>query len=255
MINNQQPKKSRVAVVSGGTGYVGSAIVKRLSADGLNVAMLYHSASEEEIDSLLKALPGNGHRAYKCRLEDASAVEKVIEKIEGEQGPIYACIHTAATLPPPKQLHLSSRDDLEGYFNLNVFGAFNFISTCALRLKQHEAGVIAGITTAGVVSQLNTRARGIYSSSKFALQGMLVALKEELAPHHVRVYSIAPGVMPGGLNRDTPQAFLDMVKEKSPTKALAEAKDIASVVSFLCSDDSSHLTNLTLVVAPESGMI
>jgi len=150
-------------------------------------------------------------------------------------------------------LHLSSVEDLKEQCNVNIFGSFNLLSACALRLKEHKEGVIVGITTAAVVSQTNTRARGAYSLVKFALQGMLAAFKEELASYNVRVYSVAPGVMNGGMNHATPQAFIEMIKEKSPTKTLAQSTDVAAAISFLCSNDSIHLTNLTLLIAPESG--
>jgi enoyl-[acyl-carrier-protein] reductase (NADH) len=58
--------------------------------------------------------------------------------------------------------------------------------------------------------------------------------------------------MAGGLNKSTPTAFLDMTREKSPTKALATAEDVADKISFLCSDNSRDVTDLTFLIAPES---
>lgn len=252
---NEEQKITKIAVVSGATGYVGSEIIKRLASDGMCIAMLYYHAPKETVSQMLAALPGKGHRAYQCDLENAENVAQTVETIEQNQGRIYACVHAAGILPKRKQLYLSSVEDLKEQFGVNVFGSFNFLSACARRLKEHRGGVILGITTVAVVSQVNTRALGAYVPAKFGVQGMLVALKEELAPFHVRVYSVAPGFMPGGMNRDMPQAFLDIAKEKSPTKTLAEASDVAAVVSFLCSDDSLHLSNLTLAVAPESGFM
>lgn len=242
----------RIAVVSGGTGYVGSAIVRKLAEDGLRVAILYHRATEESVREILASLPGTGHEAYQSDITDTKSVARAIQAIEERQGPLYASIHAAGVMPMRKQLHLSSVQNLREQFEPNVFGSFNFLSTCALRLKEHGRGVIVGITTAGVATDTNTKARGAYSPMKFALQGMLVSFREELAPYHVRVYSVAPGVMPGGMNKDTPQAFLDMVKESSPTKTLAGAADVADIVSFLCSDKSVDLSDLTILIAPES---
>lgn len=253
MSTNQKNQELKVAVVSGGTGYVGSEIVKRLAADGMRVAALYLNASEEVVTDIISKLPGSGHQAYQCDLRDADAVNQTIETIEKNQGAIYVCVHAAGTMPKRKKLYLSSVGDVKEQFDADVFSAFNFLSSCAVRIKEYEKGIIIGITTAAVVSQANTKARGVYSPVKFALQGILSAFREELSPYGVRVYSVAPGVMPGGLNKETPQAFLDMVKEKSPTKNLAQASDVAGTVSFLCSRDSFHLANLTLLVAPEAG--
>ncbi|MEK7608030.1 MAG: SDR family oxidoreductase [Patescibacteria group bacterium] len=245
-------KQGRVSVISGGTGYVGSAIAKKLAEDGMKIAVLYKSASDEEVAKLISEFHGTEHASYKCDLADAAGVTKTIERIEAEQGPIFAAVHAAGTMPMRKQLYLSTVEDLREQFEPNVFGSFNFLSACALHLAEHGDGVIVGITTAGVVTDLNTKARGAYSPMKFALQGMLVALREELLPHGVRVYSVAPGVMPGGMNAETPKAFLDMVRVSGPTKTLAEAKDVAGVVSFLCSESARELKDLTLLLAPES---
>lgn len=244
--------EQKVAVVSGALGYVGSAISATLASAGFRIAALYHDSSEEDVRTFLAQLPGSGHQAYQCDLEDSVAVGRVLDSVEKECGTPYACIHAAGTLPKRKQLHLSTVEDLREQFEVNVFGSFNFLSACAARLKSAGRGVLIGITTASVVSQTNTKARGAYSPMKFAVQGMLVALREELAPFSVRVYSVAPGVLPGGLNKDTPAAFLDMFKSKSPTKTLASASDVAEVVSSLCSGTSAHTSDLTVLVAPEA---
>lgn len=248
-------KKPKIAVVSGGMGYVGSEIGRRLAADGLSVAVLYHNSPKEKVDDFLSSLGGSGHRAYQCDLTDAAKVAATFAAIERDIGTPFAAIHAAGTLPEPFPLHLTTSESLRKQFEPNVFGAFNFLKSAAACLKTHGRGSLIGITTAGVIATTNTKARGAYSPQKFAVQGMLTAFKEELSSNGVRVYSVAPGVMKGGLNRETPQAFIDMVKEKSPTKTLATASDVATVVSFLCSDSSKAVTNLTLLVAPESGML
>ncbi len=242
-----------VAVISGGTGYIGSEIARRLATDGISVAIIYNKTSSNDAKRIISKLAGKGHRVYKCDLNNPALVSNTIGKIEKEMGVLSICVHAAGTMPKQKQLHLSNVEELRKQFEENVYTGFNFLSACSTRLKEHKRGVVIGITTAGVVSQKNTNARGAYSPIKFALQGMLVSFREELSLYNVRVYSIAPGVMPGGLNRNTPRAFLDIVKEKSPTKTLAEATDVAAGVSFLCSTNSQHITNLTLLVAPESG--
>ena len=255
MSGDTSERAKKVAVISGGMGYVGSEVVRKLALDGFSVALLYHKSKKSTVLEAVSKLSGSGHKSYQCDLENHKQVEKTIEKIEKELGNIYVCVHTAGTLPERKQLHLSSVSDLRKQFETNIFGSFNFLSTCATRLKEHKSGVMIGITTAGVISGVNTKARGGYSVTKFALQGMLTALKEELSPYSVRVYSVAPGVMSGGMNSGTPQAFIDIVKEKSPTKTLANAKDVSETISFLCSQKSRAITNLTLLVAPESGTL
>lgn len=244
--------KKRIAVISGGTGYVGFEVAKKLSNDGMIIAMLYYNTTKDEVSNKLSVLEGKGHRAYSCNLADEDAIKKTVDMIEEEMGDIYACIHTAGVMPKPKQLYLSTSKDLREQFDVNVFGSFNFLSACALKLKDHKKGIIIGITTAGVVTRTNTKARGAYSSIKFALQGMLVALKEELSPYNIRVYSVAPGFMEGGMNSSMPKAFVEIVKNSSPTKMITNASEVAEKISFLCSDNSVNIKELTFLIAPET---
>ena len=249
---NTSTTQKRIAVISGAMGYVGFEVAKKLVEDGMCVAMLYHTTGQDVVSEKLSSLVGGGHRAYKCDLRSRTDVDAVVGLIEKEMGPIYVCIHAAGVIPKLKQLHLSSLEDWEGQFETNIFGSFNFLSACALVLKEHKEGVVVGITTASVVTNINTKARGAYSVIKFALQGMLVALKEELAPSNVRVYSVAPGFMAGGMNSIMPKAFVEIVRSSSPTKTLTNASEVADKISYLCSDESLGITDLTFLLAPET---
>lgn len=236
----QSNTSQKVVVVSGGAGYVGSAIVRRLEQEGFTVAALYRHE-----------VPQNGH-PYQCDLSNTGAVTATFDTLERELGPLYAGVHAAGSLPLPKQLSQLSSAELREQFDKDVFTGFAFLSECARRLKGHDTGVLVGITTAGVATSVNTKARGAYSPVKFALQGMLVALREELASSGIRVYSVAPGVMEGGLNKGTPKAFLDMVRALIPSKTLATVDDVALKVSGLLSEGNTE-TELTILVAPECG--
>lgn len=225
----------KVAIVSGGTGYVGSAIVKKLIADGFSVASLYNSPKIAKLNE------------YKCDLRNEDEVRKTIEKIEIDMGEIYACVHTAGTKPDRKQLHLSRTEDLKVQFETNVFGSFNFLSACALKMKK-IGGVVIAITTEGVVNPKATKSLGAYIAAKYALQGMLNAFREELVSNSIRVYSIAPGFMEGGMNKDIPKAFVEMIKKNSPNGSIRQASDIAEIVSSLCKEKGQYHSESTIII-------
>jgi acetoacetyl-CoA reductase len=247
--------QNKIAVISGGAGYVGSEVGRELSKQGFRIALLYRTTDEKTLGEILSSFSGEGHKAYKCELANEGEVKEVIARINSEMGRIYACIHTAGVIPKPRQLHLSTLLDLEEQFQLNVYGSFNFLSACALYLKEYKEGVIVGITTAGVATSNNTKARGAYSVVKFALQGMLVALKEELRHFNIKIYSVAPGFMEGGMNSTIPHAFAEMVKHSSPTKTLTNATEVAKKIAYLCSDDPGVPNDLTILMAPETDVV
>ncbi len=236
MDNDTTSKK--VVVVSGAVGYVGSAVVRQLTQDGFVVAALFHRKKSQSDYS------------YHCDLNDPAQVAAVLSQVERELGPLYACVHAAGAPLVRKNLLASSTEDLQQQLEVSVVGGFNFLKACALRLVEHKTGVIVGITSSVVSPQSSTRGLGAYTVGKYALQGMLTSLHEELLPHGVRVYSVAPGFMPGGMNRGIPPAFVEMLKERSPTKTLATPQDVAATVSRLVLSNSP-VGDLTVFVAPE----
>ena len=108
--------KKRIAVVSGATGYVGSEVAKKLAQNNMLIAMIYYNMPKDEVSLKLSKLEGKGHCAYECDLTDENAVKQTIDMIEKEMGNIYVCVHAAGVMPKPKQLHLSTQEDLRDQF-------------------------------------------------------------------------------------------------------------------------------------------
>lgn len=248
-----RPTLKKVAVISGGFGYVGFVTAKRLVKAGYTVALLYKNTSKEEVTTQMSALLGGGHRAYKCDLTNELEVTDIIHQIEVEQGPISLAVHAAGQKPDRKKLFLTTGEELQAQLQSNVTGSFNFLIQCAKKLKDHSEGVLIGITTIGVLVPEAAKSLGAYIPAKYAVQGMLTMLKDELYPFNVRVYSIAPGFMPEGMNRDIPRAFVQMIESKSVGKNLANAEDIADKVLAL-TEEVQEADSFTIPIAPEYGM-
>lgn len=241
----------RTAIISGATGYLGETIARRLAEDGMSLALLYHHASDESISVLLASLKGTGHRAYRCDLRDEHDVKTVLDRINTEMGHIYACIHTAGMKPVRKSLFSTSLDEIREQFEVNVFGSWNLLGECGRRFKTQKNGVMIGITTIGVLAPQTSPFLGGYLPAKYGLQGILATCREELKSSNCRVYSVAPGFMAGGMNKDIPEAFKEIVRQKNPSEKITTASDVAERVSYLCSDASAHETALTHPVAEE----
>lgn len=241
----------KIAIVSGAFGYVGLEISKQLAQDGMSVAMLYHNDDSYLVGQKLSELSGEGHRAYACDLGDQKSLQTVLNTIESDMGCFSVCVHVAGKKPQRKTLTASSEEDLRSQFEGNVMTSFNFLSLCARKLQERKDGVIVGITTVGVIAPEATRSLGTYIPAKYAVQGMLAMLKEEMKQFSIRVYSVAPGFMHGGMNSDIPKAFADMIKEKNDSKRLTSATDVAERVAYLCSERAKDEKELTFVVAEE----
>lgn len=244
---------NKVAVVSGAFGYVGLKVAERLSREGFRVAMLYNKTSQEKIEQGIKMLSGDGHRAYACSLSDEVSVAVTLESITKEMGEVFLCIHAAGLAPERKKLYATTTSELRAQIETNVVGSFNFLTKTAHLLKDNKDGLLIGITTIGVVRPEATKSLGAYIPAKYAVQGMLIMLHDELAPHNVNVYSIAPGFMREGMNSAIPEAFVEMVRTKSKTGNLAKAEDIAEAIIavYKRKKEGTPPNDMTIAIAPE----
>lgn len=253
-MNNINQK--HIAVISGGTGYLGSSVVRELAEQGMIIVLLYSKIEKKEgAQAIIESLPGTSHKAYKCDVTDYHEVVEVITLIEKEVGEIFACVYSVGIKLQRKKLLDSLPEELNNAFSVYAIGGFNFLSACSKKLQLHGKGVLVGVTTAGVLVPEATHFLGGYIPAKYALQGILVMLKEELRDFGIRVYSVAPGYMEGGMNSDVPKAFTEIFRKKSKTQKLTTRESVAKKIAYLCSGDANDDSKLTHLVAEEYGEI
>lgn len=245
MSEQSQPRK--LIVVSGARGYVGKAVVHKLLNEGFQLACIVSNNVQDQSNEDLPFL-----KTYVCDLKNQDEVFSTVTLLEKENGPIYGCVHVAGVKPERKDMLSVTSESVKSQLDSNFMTGFNFLQACGRRLKEYKQGVIVAVTTAGVVVPEFTKNLGGYILAKYALQGMLLTLREELQASSVRVYSIAPGFMDGGMNGGMPKMLVDLVRSKSPTKEITNADEVASTIAKLCTDTTLNETS-TFVLAPEVG--
>jgi len=203
-----------IAVISGGTGYIGSAIVEALTTAGWEAVALSRSASEG---------------SYVCDVTDEKAVRAAIATIAA-RGTIRACIHAAAAPLERLPVHTISAGSFDSAMDTSVRAAF-LLAKEAIPLMPKDSAFI-GITTQAIEPGA-VQPSGAYLPAKYALRGFLRALSAETKNTGVRVYAVAPGFLPGGLNRDLPQQMQDFFASKSGTNA-ESAQELGALVQKLC---------------------
>jgi NAD(P)-dependent dehydrogenase (short-subunit alcohol dehydrogenase family) len=226
-------------LISGGCGDVGRAIGKKMSEDGFDVVALYHTASREEAEAILHTfVPGN-HEALKCDIREGKAVADLIAHVEKNHGAIDVCVHTAVDPILRKNLLDMTTDEFEGQFGTGVFGGFHLLTQVGRVMYARRKGAIIGILSRVIHSDsLHSRMAG-YVAAKCALRGILKELCRELSPSGITVNALAPDFMDTKLNGDLPAAVRKFVVEHAVTGSMRTPEDVASAVSFLCSEKGS----------------
>ena len=227
---NVKDTDSRVAVITGGSGGIGSVVSKRLAADGMAVAVLY-AGSSSEAEKVVGSVVESGGTALAVGgdVADADEMAAAFDRVEGELGGIDVVVHTAGImlLSPLESLDL---DVLDRMHRVNIRGAFVVTQQAARRVR--PGGAI--ITFSSSVTQLRFPTYSAYAASKAAVEALTAVLARELRGRDITCNAVAPGPTATDLFLDgKDQQEIDDLAKAPPLERLGRPDDIAEVVSFL----------------------
>ncbi|QDT01980.1 Glucose 1-dehydrogenase 2 [Rubripirellula lacrimiformis] len=235
---DEAPSTKKTAIVTGGSGGIGSGICRRLAKDGFNVVVHYHSDSEGAA-GLVESLCEVGGRAVAVQADvtDQQQMSKLFEEAESRFGPVDVVVANAGiSIGGP--VADCSLDDFQKLISVNLLGAFLTIREAARRVR--DGGRIIFIS-----SQLAERPRpgmGVYSATKAAIDAMLVSMSHELGPRGLTVNSVRPGATVPGVFDESGEDRQEVFRQLSVFKRLGTPDDVAGVVSFLASHDADWIT-------------
>ena len=236
------------ALVTGGSGGIGAAICRALSAQGHYVYVHAHRGIAAA-ESIAAGIAGAGGRASALQfdLTDAAASRAAIEKIL-EDGPIQvlvnnAGIHDDAVFPgmSPQQWHR--------VIDLSVNGFYNATQPLMLPMIRTRWGRIISISS--VAALLGNRGQVNYAAAKGALNAATKALSLEVASRGVTVNAVAPGIIATDMSKGSfdEAAINNLV----PMKRAGSPEEVASLVAYLASREAGYITGQ--VISINGGMI
>ena len=161
----------RVALVTGAAGEIGSAVCRRLAAEGCRVVVTYRS-SADEARTLLEALPGDGHRLGQTDVSDSASLARLAEEVGQTHGRLDLLVNNAGFTRYVAHDDLDALDDalIDEIFRVNWRGAFAAVRAFAPLLKENGGGVVVNISSlAGTTGEGSSVA---YCASKAALDAM-----------------------------------------------------------------------------------
>jgi 3-oxoacyl-[acyl-carrier protein] reductase len=221
---------SRAALVTGGSGGIGSAVAQRLARDGLAVGVHY-AGNRTRADEVVGTITSAGGKAIAVGgdIADETAMSTAFDAIEREFGGIDVVVNTAGImlLSPLVELDL---DDLDRMHRINIRGTFVVSQAAARRVR--NGGAIINFSTS--VSKLQFPTYSAYAASKGAVNAMTLILAREMRGRDVSVNAVAPGPTATDLFLDgKEQSAIDQLARLSPLERLGTPDDIAEVVAFL----------------------
>ena len=225
------------ALVTGGSGDIGSAICRRLAADGFEV--IVHAGSRlETAEALVAEIKKQGGSAIAVSFDvtDTEACRTAIESLL-EAGPVQvlvsnAGIHDDVPLAgmSPEQWHRVVDVSLNGFYNVS--------QPLLLPMMRTRWGrVIAISSIAGV---MGNRGQANYAAAKAGLHGAVKSLSLELASRGVTANAVAPGIIAGDMTKEV--FSKDQIKAMVPAQRAGSPEEVADLVSFLASEQAAYIS-------------
>ena len=230
---------SRIALVTGGSRGIGSAISTALQAAGCTVAATY--AGNDEKAAAFTA--ETGIKTYKWDVSDYDACAAGIAAVEADLGPIDILVNNAG-ITRDAPFHKMSRDQWTDVMRTNLDGVFNMTHPLWNGMRERKFGRIINISS--INGQKGQFAQANYSAAKAGDIGFTKALAQEGARAGITVNAICPGYIATDMVMAVPEKVRDGIIAQIPAGRLGEASEIARCVVFLASDDAGFITGSTM---------
>lgn len=233
------------ALVTGGSRGLGAAISKRLAQQGLGIIINYRS-NESAAKSVADEIISNGGCACLLPFDVSSeeSVDEALEKWEDEHPDdrITVLVNNAG-IREDNLLIFMQTDQWHRVLNTTLDGFFYVTRRVLKGMLTKRFGRIINIASLSGLKGLPGQAN--YSAAKAAIIGATKALAQEVAARKVTVNAVAPGFIKSDMTKDLDE---DSLKKLVPLGRFGEADEVASLVAFLASKDSSYITGETISI-------
>jgi NAD(P)-dependent dehydrogenase (short-subunit alcohol dehydrogenase family) len=232
-----------VAVVTGAGSGLGRGAALALAEAGASSVLV--GRTQATLDATRAAIVDRGGEATTlvCDVTDSAQVKAGIEAL-----PRIDVLVNNAGMNIPEDFLEVSEEHLDRILSLNVKGAFLVAQAAARRMVATGGGSIVNISSQ--MGHVGSPRRSVYCMSKHALEGLTKALAVELAPHGIRVNSVAPTFAETPMTRPffEDRAFRDAVLSQIPIGRLAKVEDVTGAIMFLASPAAAMITGTSLLV-------
>ena len=237
----------RVALVTGASRGIGRATALRLAADGADVAIHYRQSADAAAD-VCREVIGLGRRAViaQCDVTERPGVAQLVETVVRELGPVDLLVNNVGEVDPVGFSDLSP-EQWDRTIAVNLTSAFNMIWAVKDSMMSRDFGRIVNVSSIAAQA-VRPNVLG-YAAAKAGLNSLTKSCCQPLARRNVRINGIAPGVIETDLTQDLPSEFVDRLREETPLNRLGTPDEVASVISFLLSEEARYMTGTTVVVS------
>ena len=242
---------NKVALITGGTRGIGKEIAYTLAEENYDIIINYRTENEE----LMKLKKEIEQKRVRCLLikGDVSNFEdckKLVEEAINRMNHIDVLVNNAGITKDMLLMRMKP-EDFNEVINVNLIGTFNMTKNVINYMMKKRKGRIINVSS--VVGISGNAGQTNYAASKAGIIGFTKSLAKEVASRNILVNAIAPGFIQTDMTNILKENVKDEIAKTIPLKRMGTAKDVANVVKFLVSEDSSYITGQVIQV--DGGML
>ena len=237
---NQIDLKNKIAIITGAAQGFGYAIAKRFSASGCKIVLI--DKDEEELSSAIKNedIKSNVIDYFTTDITDFELVNKTINSIFDKHGSIDIFVNNAGIAGPSYKTWEYPNDDWNLVIDVDLNGTFNCCKAVApFMIKKNYGRIINIASIAGKEGNPNASA---YSAAKAGVIALTKSLGKELAEYDIAVNCVTPAAAKTKIFDQISQEHIDYMLSKIPRKRFVLVDELASMVSWLASEENSFTT-------------
>ncbi|MBK1709053.1 MULTISPECIES: acetoacetyl-CoA reductase [Marichromatium] len=238
---------SRIALVTGGIGGIGTAICKRLAADGCVVIANHHPAETEVAETWKRerAAEGLEFDTIAADVADPEDCARMAAAIAERHGPVDILVNCAG-ITRDKTFKRMEPEHWNAVLDINLKSVFNVTKPLWEGMLERGFGRIINISS--VNGQKGQFGQTNYSAAKAGMHGFTMALAQEGAAKGVTVNTVSPGYVETAMTLAMKDEVRESIISGIPMRRMAQPEEIAAAVAFLASDETAYVTGANLPV-------
>ncbi len=243
--------KGKVALVTGAAGKgLGRADALALAKEGVNIAVIDIQSCEETVALIQKE--GVKALGLECDISKEAQVREVVEKITQELGTVQILINNASILTTVGMFAQLEAERFNRDVEVNLIGTANVTRAVWTGMLEKKWGRV--ISMASIAGTRGGAGQASYAATKASMIGFGKTLALEGGRFGITSNIIAPGVIKSETAGFIRQDMLDRMEKKTAVRRLGETSELASVVTFLCSEQAAYITGQVIEVDGGMGL-
>jgi NAD(P)-dependent dehydrogenase (short-subunit alcohol dehydrogenase family) len=237
----------KTAVITGASGALGTAIVRRFLEHGVCAAALV-DIDQDALFTTAAALTVDGVDVMPVVLDvtDHDAVQDRYSEIAARFGRIDVAVNNAGIAAPSARIHNVLPEDFRRVLDVNLMGVFHCMKAAITQMRTTGGGAV--INTASVAGFTSWTHSSAYGASKAAVIQLTKLAAAEYAQDHIRVNCVSPGTFVTGFHDDLPSGALDGIRDRHPLGRFGTPDEIALAYVYLAGSGADWVTGTSLVI-------